>query len=120
MKIEVPFSEVLDRMSILEIKIARVQDHKKRANVRLRLEALLGAWNGRPLPEEYASLKQVNERLWDVEDALRAHEQQGDFGERFVTLARSVYHLNDERARVKRTIDDRLGSRLVEEKSYGP
>jgi hypothetical protein len=67
-----------------------------------------------------AALKRVNERLWDVEDAIRDCDARGDFGDRFVELARSVYRLNDERARLKRAINIASGSRYVEEKSYKP
>lgn len=122
--VEISAGELLDKISILEIKAERMANPAKRANVLQEL-AMLRDVRGRMLPDieplaRLASLlRQVNEQLWEVEDALRAHEAQGDFGERFVELARSVYRLNDQRADLKRQINDLTGSRLREEKSYG-
>ena len=81
------------------------------------------AWSAEGLPrleglQQLPELAAVNEALWDVEDALRVHEARGEFGARFVERARSVYRLNDERARLKRAINDALGSELIEVKSY--
>ncbi len=122
--VEISAGELLDKISILEIKAERIADPAKQANVLQELAVLSDA-RRRVLPESEplarlaVSLRQVNEQLWDVEDALRAHERQGDFGQRFVELARSVYRLNDQRADLKRQINDLAGSRLREEKSYG-
>ncbi len=121
MRIEVPVGDVVDRITILRIKEARIADAAKRANVRQELAALRAAWEGSglPWPEARAEeLQQVNETLWDVEDALRRHEAAGDFGARFVELARAVYHTNDRRAALKREINLQTGSVLVEEKAY--
>lgn len=115
--------EVIDKLTILEIKLERIADAAKRANVAREAEALSAAWRA-AVPDEarvaepIAALREVNRRLWDVEDELREHERRGDFGEAFVALARSVYHTNDRRAALKREINGRLGSTLVEEKSY--
>lgn len=115
--------EVIDKLTILEIKLERIADAAKRANVAREAEALSAAWRGAvadeaPVAELVAGLREVNGRLWDIEDELREHERRGDFGEAFVRLARSVYHTNDRRAALKREINLRLGSALVEEKSY--
>jgi hypothetical protein len=120
--IEVAPGELLDKITILQIKGERITDPAKVHNVRVELEALAGsrASLGQPpgLEELTAQLKTVNERLWDIEDEIRGCERNGDFGPRFVELARSVYHTNDRRAALKRAVNELLRSRLVEEKSY--
>lgn len=124
MKVEVPLGEVVDKITILRIKAAQIRDEARRANVLRELTTLEAAWAEEQGPvdglAELPALQDVNQRLWDVEDALRDLERAQRFDADFVALARSVYVLNDERAAVKRTINDRLGSRLVEEKSYQP
>jgi hypothetical protein len=122
--IEVGAGELLDRLSILQLKDERIADPAKRANVQreragLDAKAAELPWTD-ALRAAYAELLAVNTALWEVEDALREHERRGDFGAAFVALARSVYHTNDARARAKRQIDALLGSRIVEEKSYAP
>jgi hypothetical protein len=131
--VPVSWGELLDKISILEIKAERIADPARRANVGRELRALARArdeaagFPGRPggpaaapagLDRLVAELRRVNETLWDVEDEIRLAERAGDFGPRFVALARSVYRTNDRRAALKRSINDLLGSRLVEEKSY--
>jgi hypothetical protein len=125
MNITVPVSpgELLDKIVILEIKSERITDPAKLANVKTMLAALKHVWDTHVPPSESitvltGSLKKVNAALWDIEDEIRLHERRKDFGDGFVQLARSVYLRNDERAKVKRAIDDLLGSKLVEEKSY--
>ena len=115
--------DVVDKITILRIKSERIDAPIKRANVARELETLLRAWQEAELPqmetlESWEPLLAVNGELWDVEDALRAHERRGDFGPDFVALARAVYRLNDRRASLKRQLNEALGSRLVEEKSY--
>ncbi|HZF77065.1 MAG TPA: DUF6165 family protein [Acetobacteraceae bacterium] len=115
--------EVIDKLTILEIKLERIADAAKRANVEREAEALSAAWRAAvpdeaPVAELVAGLREVNGRLWEVEDELREHERRGEFGEAFVALARAVYRTNDRRAALKRGINERLGSTLVEEKSY--
>jgi hypothetical protein len=115
--------EVIDKLTILEIKLERIADAVKRANVEREAEALSAAWRAAvpdeaPVAELVAGLREVNGRLWEVEDELREHERRGEFGEAFVALARAVYRTNDRRAALKRGINERLGSTLVEEKSY--
>ena len=123
--ISIPVSpgELIDKITILEIKAQRVNDPVKRKNVGYEL-ALLSDVRARNLsPREgvaelEAQLKTVNERLWDVEDDIRRCEAQGDFGPGFVELARKVYRTNDRRAALKREICTLFGSAIVEEKSY--
>jgi hypothetical protein len=123
--VEVAAGELLDKITILEIKTERIGDPAKLANVRAELEALASvrreALPPSPgLDDLAARLKAVNERLWEIEDEIRGREREQDFGPRFVELARSVYHQNDLRAALKRQVNDLLGSRIVEEKSYAP
>jgi hypothetical protein len=122
----VPISvgELLDKISILEIKAGEIRAAAQRANVMHEL-ALLDEARAREVPALpeldalYAELQAVNRRLWRIEDDLRAIEKTGQFGERFIELARSVYRENDRRAALKRRINELTGSDIVEEKSYG-
>jgi hypothetical protein len=121
----VPISpgELLDKVTILRIKAERMTDPVKLANVRLELDLLERTWAATPhasvdLAADIGALQAVNERLWDIEDDIREKERAQDFGPGFVELARSVYFENDERAAIKKRINTRLGSRIVEEKSY--
>jgi hypothetical protein len=123
----VPISpgELLDKITILRIKSARMSDAAKLANVRHELQLLEQTWAsavpaGADLAGEERALQEVNERLWDVEDKLRDLEAAKRFDETFTGLARAVYFNNDERAAIKKRINTRLGSALVEEKSYRP
>src|SRR5436309_516539 len=125
MPLLVPISvgELLDKISILEIKAASIADPAKLANVRHELEALqrVHAREVAPLPELpalYGELKAVNQELWRIEDEIREHERLGRFDAGFVAVARSVYRHNDRRALVKRRINELTGSEYVEEKSY--
>ena len=125
MKVELPLAEVVDKITSLRIKAARIADPARLVNVRAELATLEATWADESSVQlidlgEMVELQAVNERLWDVEDALRVLEKSQRFDAEFVALARSVYVLNDERALWKRRINDRLGSRLVEEKSYQP
>lgn len=115
--------ELLDKLSILQIKLARIDDPAKLDNVRREHELLTEVWRNADAGSDQISalieeLRQVNEALWDIEDAIREEEALGRFGERFIELARSVYRRNDERSALKRQINERLGSKIVEEKSY--
>lgn len=119
----VSFGELLDKIAILQIKAERMSDPEKIANVRKELDALSATWLGHPaaqaqIPELRADLKAVNERLWEIEDDIRACEHRQCFDEEFIRLARAVYFENDERARIKKQINVALGSAYVEEKSY--
>jgi len=115
--------ELLDKITILRIKCARIEDPAKLANVRLELSRLeLSRQESVPddaaLAAEEAALARVNTELWDIEDRIREHEAQRRFDADFIALARAVYRRNDERAAIKRRINVRLDSTLVEEKSY--
>jgi len=116
-------AELIDRVTILEIKAARIEDAAKLDNVRAELAALAGVLEhdlpgSRQIRDWKAQLKDLNEKLWANEEAIRQCEQAGEFGDTFVELARGVYRMNDARAKLKRDINTRLGSRIVEEKSY--
>ena len=121
--VEVSPGELLDRITILEVKAARITDPAKLRNVGSEL-ATLQAARDRALTSSpeldglAAELKSVNEALWDIENEIRSCERRQDFGSRFVELARSVYVTNDRRSAIKRQINSATGSRLVEEKSY--
>jgi hypothetical protein len=120
----VPISvgELMDKITILEIKSERIKNPSQLENVVHELKALravrLGEMDRVVLDKLSAELKRVNATLWDVEDAIRDCEARGDFGDRFIELARAVYRLNDERSRLKKAINLASGSRLFEEKSY--
>jgi tetratricopeptide (TPR) repeat protein len=116
--------ELIDKITILEIKAERITEPEKLAHVRAELATLTEAreravFGGEPLVALVADLKAINEALWRIEDDLRSCERDGDFGSRFVELARLVYLTNDRRAAVKRRINERLGAEITEEKSYG-
>ncbi len=117
--------ELLDKITILRIKAARLGDAAQLRNVRVELELLARTWRdsgcaARALAEEEHALQAVNEKLWEIEDRIREKEAVQSFDAEFVELARAVYRSNDERAAIKRRISVRLGSRIVEEKSYAP
>ncbi len=117
--------ELLDKITILRIKAARITDAAKLANVRVELDLLEATWrdSGAAIPAvaaDEAALQRVNEALWDIEDRIRDKELAREFDAGFVELARAVYVTNDERAAIKKRINGTLGSRIVEEKSYKP
>jgi len=121
----VPISpgELLDKITILRIKVARIQDAAKLANIRLELSLLEQTWTdcgaaAHDVSLDERALQNVNERLWDIEDRIRDKEARQTFDRDFIELARAVYLCNDERAALKRRINLQLGSRLIEEKSY--
>jgi len=123
--IKVPVSpgELLDKITILRIKSQRMTDAAKLANVRLELDALQDTWARSAyaradIDAEVSALLAVNERLWVIEDDIRDQERAQNFGAEFIRLARAVYVENDERAAIKRRINLKLGSSIVEEKSY--
>lgn len=120
MEVPLPLGDVLDRITILRIKVRRIEDPAKRIHARRELDLLRRRWSmlGFESLAEEAKLEGVNEMLWEVEDRLRAMEAKGEFGPDFVEAARSVYRLNDRRAALKQAISKALGSELVEVKSY--
>ena len=125
MKVETSFGDVVDRVTILRLKVARIADPARSAMAAHERAVLEADWERSGLPPmetlpEFTELERVNAALWQVEDDLRAYEAARDFGTAFVAAARSVYQLNDERAGWKRQLNERLGSTIVEVKSYGP
>ena len=124
-EILVPVSpgEVLDKITILRIKAARIGDAAKLANVRRELELLERTWAASPyagadVRADTEALEAVNARLWDIEDRIRERERAGRFDAEFIELARAVYIENDARAAIKKRLNLALGSAIVEEKSY--
>ena len=116
------WGELLDKITILEIKVARLPTKTARANAEkelVLLRQIAAPVLGETAPLA-ARLKTLNEQLWQIEDQIREHERRSDFGEGFIALARAVYKTNDERGQVKRQINLVLGSSLIEEKSYKP
>ena len=121
--VPVSFGELLDKMSILQIKSERISDTAKLSNVRRELDALQSTWAASAasqidITSLQKSLRAVNERLWAIEDDIRLQEKAQAFDAEFIRLARAVYFENDERASIKREINIALGSAYVEEKSY--
>lgn len=124
-EIKVPVSpgELLDKITILRIKSRRMTDPKKLANVGVELDALEAVWASSvyaaiDVEGDVQALLAVNERLWSIEDDIRDKERAKVFDAEFVRLARAVYIENDERATIKRRLNLKLGSELIEEKSY--
>jgi len=122
MKVEISNGELLDKFSILEIKMGNITDPSKLTNVENEYRELTSdctdLLRNSAISSLYAELKSINQKLWVVEDDIRDCERSKDFGPQFVSLAREVYFTNDERARVKKEINLASGSSLVEEKSY--
>lgn len=123
LRVDVSVGELLDKITILEIKSERVEDADKLKNIRKELGILRATWAESALSQTDVSaymtrLKLVNETLWDIEENIRLKEAAQSFDDDFVLLARSVYKQNDERAAIKRELNGLLGSELVEEKSY--
>lgn len=125
MKVELPVGDIVDKVTILVIKETNIDDAEKVKHVKNELSVLRKSWKEAgftPMEEleNWQPLLDVNKKLWDVEDDIRECERQGDFGEKFIKLARSVYRLNDTRAKHKNAISIALGSTLLEQKSYKP
>ena len=124
-EILIPISpgELLDKITILQIKSERIFDTTKVANVRTELGMLEQVWSDTVEDDEQiralsGELKSINEALWEIEDDIRDEERNKRFGDRFVELARAVYVTNDERANAKKSVNLHLNSSIVEEKSY--
>ena len=124
MKIEVSNGELLDKISILELKLLKIEDEDKLVNIKKEFETLnplcveLFEKFGGQLQNHYLELARINGLLWDIEDWIRDCEREKRFDEEFIQLARSVYVTNDQRSEVKKLINITTGSDLVEEKSY--
>ena len=124
-EIQIPISpgELLDKITILQIKTERISDPAKVANVKTELDMLDQVWQKSVQSDETinaltSELKSVNEALWEIEDDIRDEERNKRFGDRFIELARAVYVTNDQRADAKKRVNLHLNSTIVEEKSY--
>lgn len=120
MQIEVSNGEIVDKLTIIEIKLKHIQDDNKRKNLQTEFDVLDRAVSQIIAKDHalYLELLKINQELWDIEDTIRDLEREKDFGEAFVQTARAVYFTNDRRSEVKRKINDLTGSNLIEEKSY--
>jgi hypothetical protein len=126
MKIEVSNGEIIDKYTILEIKLSEIKDAKKLINIQNEYDVLTpdvaniyeGVKDKVQLKKLQNDLLEVNKKLWKIEDDIRECERANDFGETFIKLARAVYYTNDDRSDVKKEINEYTGSDLVEEKSY--
>ena len=121
MLIEVSNGEIIDKLTILSLKLVHIQEENKLVNIRKEFDILYEAAKNIGIDENnelYQKMLEINGKLWDIEDKIRDCEGRRDFGEEFVELARSVYITNDERSRIKREINLQTGSSLIEEKSY--
>jgi hypothetical protein len=121
--VPVSLGELIDKITILEIKGDHMEESEKRANVLRELSLLRKAWDEsgyaqHAIRRHREDLKSVNRVLWDIENQIRRKEAEGNFDQKFIDLARSVYVQNDRRAKIKRRINLELGSELVEEKLY--
>ena len=121
--IPVSWGELLDKLTILQIKKERIENPEKLVNISKEYDALdrvrvRHCNSSDELDTLVDGLRMANEKLWEIEDAIRECEREKDFGSRFIELARSVYKTNDRRARLKYLLNELLGSELVEEKSY--
>jgi len=121
--IEISIGEFWDKITILQIKADRIKDKNKLINIIKELNQLVDHWeksshNEIEIDAELKKLRHINEQLWDIEDNIRDKELAQEFDDVFVELARSVYFTNDKRAEVKKEINKKMGSSLVEEKSY--
>ena len=120
MKIEVSNGEIVDKLTIIELKLDKIKDEEKLINLKKEYAILNRAVKSIISKEStlYTQLLEVNSQLWDVEDEIRELERLQSFGKYFITVARSVYELNDKRSELKRKINKETGSNLIEEKSY--
>lgn len=121
MKILAPISvgELYDKISTLEIKSEKITDVVKLGHINSELAFLKGIFTRQKMDHSlFFDLKEVNKKLWQIEDEIRVYEREKDFGENFIDLARSVYHYNDKRFSIKNEINKKYNSTIFEEKSY--
>lgn len=121
MKIDISIGELVDKVTILSIKLEKFQDEVKKANVQKEYDILSKPMNELGImttSNEFKDLRVINLKLWHIEDNIRIEESKSDFGQKFIELARSVYVINDDRAAVKKDINIKFKSDLVEEKEY--
>ena len=121
--IPVSWGELFDKITILEIKIENLKEKNALKNVKTEHDQLNTIYNNNFLKDELArvlfnDLKEINQKLWDIEDKIRDKERSKKFDKEFIELARYVYFTNDERSRIKRNINETFGSKIIEEKSY--
>ena len=121
--IPVSWGELFDKITILQIKIENLQEKNALNNVKTEHDQLNTIYNNNFLKDEIArvlfnDLKEINQKLWDIEDKIRDKEKSKKFDKEFIELARKVYFTNDERSRIKRNINETFGSKIIEEKSY--
>ena len=120
---EISVGEFLDKLTILQIKREKIKDPDKLANINHELDTLVKIWQKAPyvkpdLQDDVSSLHDINRKLWNIEDDIRDKESKKEFDQEFIELARSVYKTNNKRAKIKKQINQKSGSVLVEEKSY--
>jgi hypothetical protein len=122
MKIEVSIGEIVDKLTILDLKLRNILDESKLFNIKKEhnyLKEIITSDNTFDLSsDEYKKLFQINLKLWQIEDYIREKENEQDFGLEFISLARQVYKTNDERAKIKKDINLKYNSEFIEEKSY--
>lgn len=120
MKIEISIGEIVDKLSILQIKLENITDEDKLVNIKKEFNYLYNiVFKDLKIQlDDYQRLLDINKQLWDIEDDIRDEERNKSFGEKFIELARAVYVTNDERSRIKKNINLKYGSEFVEEKSY--
>jgi hypothetical protein len=120
MKIEVSNGEIIDKLTIIQIKLERIKDEAKLGNLRKEYGILKEAARNIINQDDplYLDLYNINSELWDIEDRIRDLERRKDFGQEFISTARSVYFRNDRRSEIKREINIKTSSGLIEEKSY--
>lgn len=121
MKIEISIGELVDKVTILSIKLEKVKDNQKLENVMFEYSLLIDSVKSVNLSEnseDFIRLKKVNQKLWEIEDKIRIKEKRKEFDEEFIELARSVYFENDKRAEIKKQININTNSEIIEEKEY--
>jgi len=121
MQVEISNGELVDKITILSLKLSHIADESKAKNIKKEYDSLVGPLMDIGMDEYsylYRELWKVNQELWDIEDGIREKERRREFDEEFIELARSVYVTNDRRCEIKRQINIETGSNLIEEKSY--
>ena len=121
MKIDISIGELVDKVTILSIKLDKFKDEVKKANVKKEYDLLKISMEEIGITvdsDEFFRLKEINTKLWNIEDNIRIEESLSAFGDKFIELARSVYFINDDRAAVKKEINLKFNSELIEEKEY--
>ena len=123
LNIPISLGELIDKITILRIKLNKINSSEAQKNISLELEQLQKVLNSTKVVDANLKnfeikLSKINKSLWVIEDKIREKEKEKNFDKKFISLARLVYHKNDERAKIKRMINESFGSELIEEKSY--